>query len=419
MHTIGIIAEYNPFHNGHRYQIDELRRMFPATDGIVALMSGSFTQRGAPCVLDKWTRARHAVAGGADLVLELPFVFACRSAQDFARGAVSLLRGLGIIDRLAFGTETSDINLLLKAAILIDTERVQDRLHKHIGAGDSYAAALSRALASTDIAEDILRAPNNILAVEYLRALRQSAPEIVPVAIPRKGVRHNDAMLHAHITSASSIRAALSGGTPPWSLLQDAVIPPVYTDLKAAYETGLPSEDMLLQLLRYTLLTERSAALREIRGITEGVENRLCRAAQVTHSYDNLLTVATTKRYPRSRIARLVIHLLTRFKEAQAKRFDVRGAAYIRPLAFNTRGQALLRRIKKCSQLPVVTRTAAFLTSDERSTMEQGSLLQEMLSFDTLATELRLLTMPREKHPRTDFITSPCALTSIPKGRIS
>ena len=108
MRAIGIIAEYNPFHHGHLYQLTELHRMFPSSDGIIIAMSGSFSQRGTPCILDKWTRARHAVEGGADLVLELPFVFSCRSAQDFARGGISLLSRLGVVSHLAFGTEADE-----------------------------------------------------------------------------------------------------------------------------------------------------------------------------------------------------------------------------------------------------------------------------------------------------------------------
>lgn len=413
MHAIGVIAEYNPFHHGHRHQLRALRSMNPDADGIIALMSGSFTQRGAPCILDKWTRARHAVVGGADLVLELPFVFACRSAQDFARGGVSLLAALGVADRLAFGTEAADIAPLARAAALIDTEDVQNRLHTYVGAGASYAAALSQALVAEDVSEEMMRAPNNILAVEYLRALCRAAPHIAPVAVPRRAAQHNDTALHAGITSASSIRAALGDIPPPWELLQESVMPAVLADLHAAYDAGLPAEDALLRLLRYALLTANHAELHEINGMTEGIEHRLIRAHDAARTYDDFLTAAAAKRYARSRIARLVVHLLIRFQRAQAARFDARGAAYIRPLAFNPRGQKLLRRIKERASLPIVTRTAAFLPHGRRAADGPERLLRQMLSFDILATELRLLTLPTDgtARPRTDFLTSPCVVT--------
>ena len=129
MAVVGIIAEYNPFHYGHGFQMEAVRRKHPAAYIVIA-MSGSFTQRGAPCILDKWTRACHAVAGGADLVLELPFVYACRSAQDFARGGVSLLSCLGIVTHLAFGTEAEDTSLLSELAAQIDTDPVQRQLRE-------------------------------------------------------------------------------------------------------------------------------------------------------------------------------------------------------------------------------------------------------------------------------------------------
>lgn len=409
MHAIGVIAEYNPFHHGHRHQLGVLRRMDPAADGIIAVMSGSFTQRGMPCILDKWTRARHAVAGGADLVLELPFVFACRSAQDFARGGVSLLAALGVADRLAFGTEAADIAPLVRAAALTDTADVQNRLHTYVAAGDSYAAALSRALTTAGVSEDMLRTPNNILAVEYLRALHRTAPHISPVAVRRSGARHRDTALRAGITSASSIRAALCAPEPPWRLLAETVMPMVLSDLRAAH-ADLPSEDALLRLLRYTLLTTDNTALQEIYGMTEGIEHRLVRMLGTAKTYGDFLTAAAAKRYARSRIARLAAHLLIRFKKAQAARFDACGAVYIRPLAFNARGQKLLRRIKERTALPIVTRTAAFLTSDERLSPEHLSPLQEMLAFDTWATELRLTAMPARVSQHTDFITSPYAI---------
>lgn len=416
MNAIGIIAEYNPFHRGHAYQLRELRRMYPDAGGIVVMMSGSFTQRGTMSVLDKWMRARHAVIGGADLVLELPFVFACRSAQDFARGGVSLLAALGIANRLAFGAETADLTLLKKTAALINAPSVQERLHAQIDAGASYAAALTRALASEHIPEELLRAPNNILALEYLRALRRIAPEIAPVALARRTAAHNDTALHPGITSASSIRTALTREPPPWNTLGAGVPPQVYGDLCAAHAAGLPDENRLLILLRYAFLRTPLDAIRECCGVTEGIEHRLARALNEAHNYDDLRAATAAKRYPRSRIARLVTHILLHFTKKQAARCDACGAAYIRPLALNERGQKLLRAIKERTALPIVTRTAQFLTSAERASPKNLSPIQEMLAFDTWATELRLLTMPTRLAAHTDFITSPCVIPSIPKG---
>ena len=411
MQVIGIIAEYNPFHLGHMYQIERLRDQYPAGCGIVAVMSGSFTQRGAPCILDKWMRARHAVVGGVDLVLELPFVFSCRSAQDFANGGVSLLSRLGIVSRLAFGIEAASLAPLIEMAARIDTVEVQQELRAHITAGCSYPAALSSALSvHCDVPPEILRTPNIILAVEYLRALRRLAPHILPIGIQRYGAEHGDKRLHRGITSASSIRRALYGDVPPWALLRENILPEILDSLRAAHLAGLPSPDRLLPLLHCLLLQTDTDTLRRIYGVSEGLENRLIRTLQTAYDYTSLLSYASAKRYPKNRIARLIIHLLLRLDKAQAASCDTDGARYIRPLAFNTRGREMLRAVKERAQLPIITRTADFLTSIQRlRPVQQLSPLQQMLSFDTRAAELRCLTLsaPSLQTQHTDFTASP------------
>ena len=410
MAVVGIIAEYNPFHYGHGFQMEAVRRKHPAAYIVIA-MSGSFTQRGAPCVLDKWTRACHAVAGGADLVLELPFGYACRSAQDFARGGVSLLSCLGIVTHLAFGTEAEGISLLSELAEQIDSTSVQTHLREHLEQGCSYAGALTRALMrDTVVPEELLRAPNNILAIEYLRALQSLAPQILPLGIQRTSAQHNDAQLHAGITSASSIRHALRASPPSWDRMKKSMLPCTLNDLQEAHMQGVPQEDRLLELLRYLLLVTDTPALMGIQGVSEGIEHRLIRSLETAADYTDFLAKASVKRYPQSRIARLIIHLLLCFKKAHAAEFDANDALYIRPLAFNARGRELLRTIKGVSPLPIVTRTADFLTGKLRKNDAATlSPLQRMLAFDTRATELRSLALPtlRTQNHRTDFIMSP------------
>ena len=411
MDVIGVIAEYNPFHHGHAWQLGELRRRFPSMDGIVIVMSGSITQRGTPAVLDKWARARHAVDGGADLVLELPFVFACRSAQDFARGGVSLLMQLGVVSHLAFGTEAAAIPPLERAAREIDTGKTQHMIAKSLSMGLSYAAALSSALAEQlGIKERILRAPNNILGVEYLRALHAKGADITPLSLPRKTAKHGEPWLRSGITSASSIRAALEQDVPPWEHIAEGVMPCVLDDLRRAHPNALPCHRELLRLLRYEILTMTDTELHSIYGISEGIENRLMGALRMAETYEDLLTHTSAKRYPKSRIGRLIIHLLLRLQKIQAEDFDRAGCLYIRPLAFNGRGRTLLRHIKKNCPLPIIVRTAETLTSDARArSPAKLSLLQQMLAFDTRATELRTLTLPQPHRGTcgTDFLSSP------------
>ena len=191
--AVGIIAEYNPFHAGHAYQIAQIKKITGAE--IVAVMSGSFTQRGEPAILDKWTRAKLAVLGGVDLVLELPFISAVRSAQDFARGGISLLKNLGVVDKLAFGAELADVEKLKLAARVFEKENFTEKLHALMSQGISYAAAVTKILSKiTGLDEKILRQPNTILAIEYLRALPE---KISPLVIERIGAAYDDLTLNA------------------------------------------------------------------------------------------------------------------------------------------------------------------------------------------------------------------------------
>ena len=404
MQAVGIIAEYNPFHRGHQFHLGEVRRKFPSVSGIIIAMSGSFTQRGTIAILDKWVRARHAVAGGADLVIETPFVFCCRSAQDFARGGVSLLAKLGIVKYIAFGTETDDLSILQKIANQIDTAEIQHQLHERIANGYSYAVSLEQSLMQySEISKSILRTPNNILAIEYLRALRTMAPNIRPIGIQRT-IPHNDRILHNGITSASSIRNALYMNPPPWEMLSQNVTPSVLHDISLLYTTGLPSHESLLLLLKYMFLSLAPNELQHIYGISEGIENRIRRILFMAANYNAFLQSASTKRYTRSRIARLIPYILLHIQKKQLEKFDAQGAVYVRPLAFNERGRTMLRSIKEHTTLPIITRTATFLKSEP---YQQHTILQQMLSFDIRATELRLLTMPIPPHSRTDFLISP------------
>lgn len=404
MQVIGIIAEYNPFHHGHHFQIEEIRHKLPSESGIIIAMSGSFTQRGTVAILDKWVRARHAVAGGADLVIEIPFVFCCRSAQDFARGGVSLLAKLGIVKYIAFGTETDDLSMLQKIANQIDTVEIQQQLHEHITNGYSYAVSLEQALLQySEISKSILRTPNNILAIEYLRALHTVTPNIHPIGIQRT-IPHNDKVLHNGITSASSIRNALYMNPPPWEMLKRNVTSSVLHDLSVLYSTGLPSHESLMLLLKYMFLSLAPNELQHIYGISEGIENRIRRILFMAADYNTFLRSTSTKRYTRSRIARLIPYILLHMQKEQLEKFDAQGAAYVRPLAFNERGRTMLRSIKEHTTLPIITRTASFLKTEQ---YQKHTILQQMLSFDIRATELRLLTMPIPPHSRTDFLISP------------
>lgn len=417
MHVVGVIAEYNPFHQGHAYQLRSIRERFHDDVAIVAVMSGSFTQRGEAAVLDKWRRADLAVCGGCQLVLELPFLFACRSAQDFARGGVRLLQGLGYVDTLAFGAESPDLAPLMEAARTIDAPETQAALHEALRAGASYAKALTAILQeASGLAADLLRQPNNILAIEYLRALRGYAPGIEPLLIARRGAGYHEASL-GPLASASAIRGELAKAQPDFASLRDSLPEATYAAIREAFPVEIASTERLFRPLLARLLTMQGRELEAIFGLQEGLTNRLLVKSRQSQTLLELIAGMVTSRYPASRISRIVPHLLLGTGERAAREAAETGPLYARVLAFDEVGRELLHTIKKRSTLPLITKVSAALNSRERL---EGDLtpLQAMLALDTRATELRALALP-DHAPlaalhQTDFITSPHFIRNIP-----
>ena len=411
METVGVIAEYNPFHNGHLLQLREIRRLFPHADIIVA-MSGSFTQRGTVAILDKWQRAEAAVRSGASLVLELPAVFSTRSAQYFASGGVRLFDRLGVVDCLAFGSECSSLARLQSMRKKIEAAE-NGGLKNRLRAGGSYASALTEAAAP----DDLMRQPNVILALEYLRALSKTGSHIEPLPLPRFSARHHERALPAEgeensVASASAIRTALTdpsakdGDTLAAAL--HAVPAAVKDMLLQAKKHRFNDSSLLFRPILSLLLADAPDGLRSVAGVSEGLEHRLRRAALSARSFEELIESVRSKRYPLARIRRLLLHLLLRLSADDAKIFDEQGPLYARVLAFNDDGRRLLRKIKKRAEIPAVAKTARFLPM---RALESGSLTpaQQMLTFDLRATALASLTSTPVGSPsaNADFIVSP------------
>ena len=393
--AIGIIAEYNPFHAGHAYQIAEIKKFYGAE--IVAVMSGSFTQRAEPTILDKWTRARLAVAGGVDLVLELPFVHAVRSAQDFARGAINLLNSLGVVDTLAFGSELTDLAALKLAAAAFDENFFPQDLRRLMAQGFSYAAAVTKILARvTALDENILRQPNTILAVEYLRALPEN---FSPLLIARVGAPYDELTLREKFSSASAIRAALRQSPPPWQKISAQISADTLRALQA--EKSFPDENFLFRPLIAKLLTSRADELRNIFGMTEGLEFRLINAADAKN-FPALINRLVARRYPAARIRRLLLHFLLNLTAQDVAEFDAVTCA--RVLAFNDCGRALLKKISA----PTVTKLTAHLNRRDLSERRRPlAPYQKILLFDVLASDLRALLFDPPRPLHSDFAASP------------
>ena len=338
--VVGIIAEYNPLHQGHVAQIKAVRKAFSKAPIVIAL-TGSFVQRGEPAVADPWTRARWALRAGADLVVELPAVFALRSAEHFAAGGVRLLHAVGVTT-LVCGAENPDLAALKKLADGPDPAALQTALAQ----GLSYPAAMEAAFAATDpdIAP-LLRTPNNILAAGYLRAIERYAPPLRLLPLLRE--RSDSAAGIAGI-SGSAVRARLREGLVPRDML------PAYTydDLTEALQAGSvpqPERYEMLALQALRLLTP--ATLANLGEFSEGLDDRWY-AARGAATLTEFWADVKTKRYPQTRLSRLLAQVLLNMHRQDLNDADKTGPAWIYPLAFTPRGAALLRNVT----LPVLDR---------------------------------------------------------------
>lgn len=332
MRTVGIVAEYNPFHAGHRHQIDQTRRAL-GTCAVAAVMSGNFVQRGDCAVADKWSRAAAALDGGADLVVELPTVWAAASAEAFARGAVAILRELEV-DALSFGSESGDAAALARAAAALDSGAYRQVLRGYLDRGLPFARCRHLALAELlgEAGATCLASPNDNLGVEYLRAARRLdfAPRVV--AVPRVGAGH-DGGDHPDYPSASHLREQIHGGKLPMD-----------NPASLRYnERGVLSRLRELEQADFAALPDCG----------EGLANRLYRACRQAVGLEELYQLAKTKRYAHARIRRCVLWACLGLKAADRPEHP----PYLRVLGANRTGLAMLRRLD--TPLPVITKPAA------------------------------------------------------------
>lgn len=348
MGAVGIVSEYNPFHRGHGWHLAAALERSGCARAVCA-MSGSFTQRGQPALLPKWLRARMAVAGGAAVVVELPCAFAVRSAEGFARGGVGLLAALPGMTHLAFGCEWDDLDALRAAARLIDrpSPAYQARLREGLDAGLGYAAARQEAVAGAlglgPAERAALKAPNTILAVEYLRALDRLGGPLTPVLIPRRGAGYHDEALSA-MASATAIRQAAARGD--WAAALDALPAPAAAILERARADGwAPADPERYGLIALNALRQLGAqGIAALPDVSEGLERRFEKAARQSGSLAQCIDRAATRRYPAARIARIALCAALGYTAEAARAFQASGPAYARVLAFAPGASDLLGR---------------------------------------------------------------------------
>ena len=344
MKTIGIVTEYNPFHKGHAYHIRRTREI-TGCDCVVVCMDGHFTQRGEPACMSKWMRARMALACGADAVVELPALYAVRTADAFARGGVDILGGLGV-DHLSFGSETDDPNLLNRLADLRDSEPecVTARIRECLDAGMSHARA--RGLAASDylgVDPEMLNRPNLILATEYIRAIRAGNYAMRPVAVPRVGGYHDKTL--EGFASASAIRAAAGRGE------REAALSCLPEEVRAfaSFDRMHPMDDILMYKLR-SMTMDDLAGLPDVR---EGLESRLHRLCRETGTAADLLEALKCKRYTHARLSRLLAHALLDMTQTLIDAHPT--PEYARVIAMREDAGPLMKALSERSAIPVVS----------------------------------------------------------------
>lgn len=395
MQAVGIIIEHNPFHNGHQWHLEKAKEM-SGCPFVIGVMSGNFMQRGEPAIFDKWARAEMAVRGGVDLLIELPTVFAVRSAQYFATGGVRLLNSLGVVSHLCFGAEHADLDILKKIATAAEDTAINSLLHTYLKSGNTYAAALGQALEKLyHISPDIIKSPNNILGIEYLRALERFAPNLIPLPVTRQQSQYNNTILTAPFASATAIRQTLLN-TMSVSEELTCTIPSTTTNVirnllkdQRGPVTFSDFSNIVLAQLRRTNL-ER---LEELPNVSEGLHYKIRECALQAGNLEQLLSLLKSKRYPYTRLQRIIIHALLGTTQKQLINFDEEGPLYARVLAFNQQGRRLLKQINQQSNIPIITKTTHFLTSKERDNPNLTPL-QNMLSIDTTASDIYVLGMP-------------------------
>ena len=338
MHKIGIICEYNPFHNGHLYQIKKIKETYKDSLIIVCL-SSCFMQRGEASILNKWDKTRLAIESGVDLVLELPFAFATQYQDIFAKGALTILNHLKI-DTLVFGSECNDIELLKNlASIQLKDDGYNHLVKRYLDLGLNYPTSLSKAL--FDISGVKLDKPNDLLALAYVKEIIKNNYDIEPFSIGRTSDYHNS-NLDSDIVSASTIR----------KLLKDGVNVNNYLPYNIYDYLSEIDEDKYFALLKYQIINNIDC-LDKFQTVDEGIENRIIKYINMVNSKEELILKVKSKRYTYNKINRMFTHILTNFTKEDAKNLEIE---YLRVLGFNTRGKNYLNKIKKDIDIPIINK---------------------------------------------------------------
>lgn len=368
MTTVGIICEYNPFHNGHIYHLKKIKELYPDST-IILVMTGNFSQRGIPSIINKWDKTEIALNYGVDLVIELPFSFATQSADIFAKGAISILNALKV-NYLVFGSESNNIEELTELAkLVVNNQGYELKVKEYLNLGNNYPTSLNKAL--YEFSNKDIKLPNDLLGFSYIKEIIKEKSNIIPVTIPRTNNYHDLDLNKNNISSASSIRNSYRSNNNWQSQVPKETI-------KAMKDSRFLLENYF-SILKYKILT--SDNLSKYQTVDEGIENKIKKEIVESETISDLITRLKSKRYTYSRISRMLIHILCNFTKEKAKAMN--NIEYIRILGFSSLGQKYLNTIKKDCIYPIIT------------TYSKGN--SKMLEYEKIVTSVYASILPENE----------------------
>lgn len=402
--VIGVVAEYNPFHNGHYYHLQATKEITGA-EYCVAVISGNFTQRGDTSIVNKWAKAYMAICGGADLVIELPTVYSISSAENFASGAVKILDNLKVVNAISFGAEANDLATLNNIAnVLYEEPKAYTNILSHeLKKGISYPAARENALMMylNDIKRyaNTLSSPNNILAIEYLKALKIQKSKLEPIMIRRKKVYYNDNKIVDDFASATAIRKLLQGGE--YANLRKVIPRSSYTIIGQESRKG----GMVLSLAKYEkeiIYALRKMTVEEIADlpdVSEGLQFAIKNAANEANNLKDLISNIKSKRYTQTRIQRILLYALLGIDKKLMEN-SRKVVPYVRVLGFTQKGKSLLSEISRRNpKLNIITSLKKYMNQNQN----KNKVLAEMLEKDIFATDVYTLGYIGDSKANLDF----------------
>lgn len=400
--VLGIIAEYNPLHNGHLHHLKNSKKLTNC-DHTIAIISGNFTQRGSTSIIDKWEKTKIALLNGIDLVIELPLLYSISSAENFADGAVKILNSLGIVDYLSFGSETSNINILNKIANILYSEPEEYKIYlsSELKKGLSFPKARENALLKyfddKQNYSDILSSPNNILGIEYLKALKKYKSTIKPICIPRLETQHNSANFSNNIASSTAIRYLIKNNN--FDIVKKLLPSQTYSILIQNIENGhfIPDLYIFEKEIIYVLRKMSIDEIANLPDVSEGLEFSIKNAANLCNNITELLDIIKSKRYAQTRFQRILLYALLGITK-EIMEISKNTIPYIRVLGFNENGRQLVSEISnKNPELQLITSVKKFIDNNTNKNLNQ------LLNMDIFATNVYTIGFENNSLNNLDF----------------